>query len=178
MKHLSDEEIQDFLDGNLPERNQEIERHLSECESCRVEVKHYRRLAAALAADTGQDLAAGFADRVMVRVSAEPVARPRAVLFERLAMALVGAAMVVVAAVFLDWSLVGRVLVEMFSRAATKASATAPEVTGGMHIDLNLLAAALTVLALIGIADHFILKPLRDPAGHRRGHHITHHSLI
>jgi hypothetical protein len=65
MKHLSDEQIQDYLDGNPREDLNEIESHLQTCGQCREELERYRVLSQSLAEDPGFELSAGFAADVI-----------------------------------------------------------------------------------------------------------------
>ena len=66
MKHLTDEEIQEYLDGNL---SREIalltERHLETCPLCREAVKQYQSVYAGLDEEKGFELSKGFAKSVV-----------------------------------------------------------------------------------------------------------------
>ena len=75
LRHLSDEDIQAYLDGRLVHRVKLIERHLLECDSCREKLEHYRAVFQALKQDTTPSLAPGFPDRVMAAVAKEPAAK-------------------------------------------------------------------------------------------------------
>ena len=74
LRHLNDEDIQAYLDGQLAHRAKQIERHLLECDSCREKLEHYRSVFQALKQDTTLSLAPGFPDRVMAAVTKEPAA--------------------------------------------------------------------------------------------------------
>jgi len=65
MKHLSDEQIQGYLDGNPREDIKEIESHLETCGHCREELERYRILSRSLAEDPGFELSADFAKNVI-----------------------------------------------------------------------------------------------------------------
>lgn len=69
MRHLTDAEIQSFLDGETVNR-EAIAAHLNNCPECRAELSLYRKLYHQLAADDGFLLSAGFADTVLQKVAA------------------------------------------------------------------------------------------------------------
>ena len=72
MKHLSDTEIQSYLDrpsGGIPGP---LEDHLRTCAMCRRRLDEYRALFARLADDSGMPVYEGLTDAVMARVAARP----------------------------------------------------------------------------------------------------------
>ncbi len=71
MRHLSDEEIQDFLEGETGNR-EAIAAHLSACPECRMELSLYRELYQQMAADGGFQLSPGFADRILQKAGPPP----------------------------------------------------------------------------------------------------------
>jgi hypothetical protein len=71
MKHLTDEQIQDYLDGNPVVNTKEIEDHLEKCEACRTELARYRDLSTALSEDVGFELAPNFAADVVASLEEE-----------------------------------------------------------------------------------------------------------
>ena len=64
MNHLTDDEIQEYLDGRLPDRAAAVETHLRGCKSCREKVKQYELLYADLETDQIPALHADFAGKV------------------------------------------------------------------------------------------------------------------
>lgn len=44
LRHLTDEEIQDYLDGNVPSGNRYVQEHLRKCERCRKALLEYQSL--------------------------------------------------------------------------------------------------------------------------------------
>lgn len=73
MKHLNDNEIQDYLDGNLFERESEIAAHLDLCPTCSEKAKHYILLINKLGIDTVPELSDNFVKSVMARIPANTV---------------------------------------------------------------------------------------------------------
>lgn len=53
MQHLTEDEIQTYLDGCSKEARQPIEAHLAKCPACRMLLNDYKRLYVALADDSG-----------------------------------------------------------------------------------------------------------------------------
>lgn len=68
LKHLTDEEIQDYLDGNIISQNELIEGHLENCELCQDNLQKYRKLYAELARDVNFALSPHFAETVISKL--------------------------------------------------------------------------------------------------------------
>ncbi len=68
--HLTDDDLQAFLDGSIPEAAG-INKHLSDCPACRLALQQYRALYAALAYDPTPALSDGFAERVLAELPVE-----------------------------------------------------------------------------------------------------------
>jgi len=69
MKHLSDEEIQIYLDKSDSSKRTEIHEHLTACRTCREQVKQYERLYSRLSTlDIAPTLPPDFAPSVMEKV--------------------------------------------------------------------------------------------------------------
>jgi anti-sigma factor RsiW len=72
MTHLTDGELQNYLDGNISYNQISIfEQHIESCEKCRFELAQYRGLYAGLKEDVAFDLSSGFSNAVMKAVQAE-----------------------------------------------------------------------------------------------------------
>ena len=67
-KHLTDTEIQDYLDGNADREESTIAAHLDSCSLCRKNLELYRRLYSGLSDDAGYELSVDFADKVVSSV--------------------------------------------------------------------------------------------------------------
>lgn len=66
-KHLTDEQLQDYLDGNISESDP-IAIHVQNCSRCREALKLYEDLRLGLERETAIELSPGFADAVMDRL--------------------------------------------------------------------------------------------------------------
>lgn len=72
MTHLIDEELQNYLDGNISHNQISIfEQHIESCEKCQSELVQYRSLYSELKTDVAVDLSPDFSTRVMKTIRAE-----------------------------------------------------------------------------------------------------------
>ena len=69
--HLSDEKIQEYLDGLIPP-DDPVQVHLENCPVCRQKLEHYRSLFGALDSQSEIFLSNDFADRVTAAVPEWP----------------------------------------------------------------------------------------------------------
>lgn len=68
MKHLSDDEIQAYLDGAPPALDRDLKVHLETCAACQNAVGQYKTLYAGLADDTAYDVPSDLAQTVVSRL--------------------------------------------------------------------------------------------------------------
>jgi predicted anti-sigma-YlaC factor YlaD len=66
--HLTDEQIQRYLDGDRSLPARDAKRHLQQCEECRLEVEVYAQVYEGLKEDTAFELPPGFVDTVVGRL--------------------------------------------------------------------------------------------------------------
>lgn len=77
-KHLSEQHIQEYLDNNINHsKKQTIEEHLSECSSCREEIKRYKKLYAILENNIEHRLSTEFNVNVLNRIKNIPIKKPK-----------------------------------------------------------------------------------------------------
>jgi anti-sigma factor RsiW len=159
LKHLSDDEIQSYLDGTSSEYNEPVAQHLAECEQCRQELQVYRALYGSLSDAPVESLAPGFSDRLLARLPNAPVRANGWQLSERLVAIFAIAAVALVGAIFFDWS-------QLLSFALGSFSALGDTVAqaSSRHLDLRLLGAAAMILLLIPLADRAISQLFRKGA--------------
>jgi len=164
INHLTDEQIQDFVDGNLEDENLEIESHLHSCADCAREVAHYRKLSSMLAEETGFELSPDFASEVLAYMNEQGAER----FFHKLAQATMWAA----------GAIVGLILLIRFTRFedAFKGFTSGENGQGYFEIvitsfqnlfadsgsNLGMIALAVAVLFTIFIIDRLIAKARKD----------------
>lgn len=69
-RHIDDEQIQDYLDGNHPTRSL-VSAHLAQCGSCRKQLQYYREIYTGLAVREKVRLPATFADNITAKIAVE-----------------------------------------------------------------------------------------------------------
>jgi len=80
VKHLSENEIQEYLDNTVSTGKQEIITHLDSCQLCRNRVKEYETLFFQLKKAEPAELSPDFAAKMMAKIKAEvPAPSPRPV---------------------------------------------------------------------------------------------------
>ncbi len=162
MKHLEIDQVQDYLDGNLPEQAMQIEAHLDSCACCRQEVRQYQALFAALEQSELSAPASGFADRVMANL---PAAAPQSLadrLWQYLPIPLAAAVSLVAALIWIDWSWLGKLMPEVDLAALQQRLTGALElVTGAVHLDHGLLGLAGLVALLLVYLDRLLRQARR-----------------
>jgi len=77
IRHLTDDEIQDHLDGNLTPKNRFVQDHVKTCEFCRKALAEYKSLYLELKDDRGFKLSRGFAQGVISKIPKQPAAKSR-----------------------------------------------------------------------------------------------------
>ena len=70
-QHLSDDKIQDFLDGNFGPQEEALREHLDDCAICQSNLRAYGRLVAELQKDPGFELSKGFVKSVVSKLAVE-----------------------------------------------------------------------------------------------------------
>lgn len=157
MKHLSDDLIQEYLDGNALEGRTSIEAHLDSCENCRTRKLHYQRLYVGLDAELEEQLSMGFADSVLANVESELESSLLTKVWDFLPV--VFGAIIGMAALFyfLDFQLITSSF-ESFKIPDfyTPVFTQVKEVSGGL--DFGLIIVAGLLLALVSFADHLFVQ--------------------
>lgn len=67
-RHLTDDELQSYLSGELLHNREWIEAHLQACEHCREELVLYQELCSELTREVGFELPPEFAESVVSRI--------------------------------------------------------------------------------------------------------------
>lgn len=160
-KHLTDHDIQIFLDGKLPAAMARVFReHLQQCNSCRKQFEQYTQLYQALKTET-ESLPNNFANRV---VSALHVESPKKDTYFRKEILLVGISALLGTGISLYFTGID-FLLSLFRHIRIpqlKIEFTAlKQILGfwnSLHLDLPVVLAGIVLLILVAIADSFIFQ--------------------
>jgi len=162
LKHLTDEEIQDFLDGNLSEEiTVSIRRHLEGCALCRQTVKQYQSVYSGLGREEGFELSKGFAKSVVKMLPAQRGARSS---FGLLNVCLTVLAVIVAAGVtirYVDLRPLGSALSHLLPgpQLGSGMLAFVEDLLIGLNGNLGFLILGVLTLVIIGGLDRFLLQP-------------------
>ena len=75
LKHLTDDQIQEYLDGKVS-KDSRIADHLQSCGDCKEQIDEYSSLYSALEVDEKIGLSARFAEVVVSKITAQASASP------------------------------------------------------------------------------------------------------
>jgi hypothetical protein len=162
LKHLTDDDIQDYLDGNLSRQNAlSVERHMDTCPLCREALRQYQDLYVNLKEDRGFDLSKGFARSIIKRLPAEEEAKSH-FSFVNIFLAILG--IIISAGVtlyYVDLRPLGRAFSYILPRYefGSEFFAFIKDFLVGLNGNVGLLVFALLILLIIAALDRFILQP-------------------
>lgn len=153
MKHLSEEQMQAFLDNSADEQ-QRYAAHLETCPECRTALASYRTLYGALAQEPSEGLAPAFASRVLQRLPEESPATSQTiewVLFAISAVAGLAVTIYLVVANFTQQQLaaISDAVKNVFAFAGDSQMLSAEK--------LHIFIFALVVLVVISLMDKYLL---------------------
>jgi hypothetical protein len=162
LRHLTDKDFQDYLDGNRTQDTQFIEMHLYACTDCQTTFKEYQKLYAGLNEDKGFELSSNFAASVMSKIPVEPAGEHRFHYGDFFLMILgfliaVGAALYFTDSKSLLAAITQIRLPELKIDLAFITSVKSFFVA--LLNNLNLPVFAGLIISLFAVLDHFVLKP-------------------
>jgi predicted anti-sigma-YlaC factor YlaD len=162
--HLTDEEIQDYLDGNLSHQSRIfLEAHLKTCESCQVALKQYQSLYVGLKQDQVFDLPKTFAKSVVAKL---PMAEKAKSGFNYSDILLGILAILITAFTslyYLDLGSLGKRLSHIplpQFELATRLFDAAKSLVAALNGNLSLLIVGILVLLVTGALDRILFQPL------------------
>ncbi|HOP07682.1 MAG TPA: hypothetical protein PLF13_10365 [candidate division Zixibacteria bacterium] len=170
MRHLTDDEIQDYLDTGL--NAIAVEQHLAECSDCREAVAAYRLIYTAAAEEPEIELSAQFTDRLVERavIAAKPEIVPASSSSRSYAGVFWAAGVAVMLAVLYyftnSFDVISQLGIEYWTKfsewTALMPSWTALWEKIGIRPDLILVP--IIILALFGVLDHALRTARRGKA--------------
>jgi hypothetical protein len=162
LEHLNDEEIQDYLDGNLSgETTLQVREHLQVCRRCREALKQYRSLYVGLEDGAGFELSKGFAKTVIRKLPAEAEAKSHASVWNVLLVALGVAVSLGVTLYFIDLRPLGQALSDLLPgpELGTGLLDTVEGLLLGLNGNVEFLATALLIFFLVVGLDRLVFQP-------------------
>lgn len=154
MNHLTDEQLQEYLDNKPGIPNEQVEAHLEECAECREALARYKKIYSVLSIDTAPELPRYFTSSVMTAIEAESSAaekRPDPVTVFGLIGFLAG---ITAIAVFTDLS----PIIAWFNldKASAWFDKLFNDIVGMVPVNISIVFMAIFVLAAIGAIDYLI----------------------
>jgi hypothetical protein len=162
LEHLTDEEIQDYLDGNLSqETTLQVREHLQVCRRCRETLKHYESLYVGLEDDTGFELSKGFAKAVIRRLPAQAEAKTHAGVLNVLLMVLGVAVSLGMTLYFIDLKPLAQALSDLLPgpELGTGLLDLVEGLLVGLNGNVEFLAIALLIFFLVAGLDRLVFQP-------------------
>lgn len=160
LRHLTDEELQDYMDGNLSaEQKITCSRHLQACDFCRDEIELYQSLSKQLGSESGFSLSHRFSKAVMAKIQPESLGSVHGQLWS-VFLSLLGIVVGLnITFYFFDFSAV----IKEIKSIPTPNYALVPEsistlknTASGYNIDFSLLFFAGLTLGILGLVDYLI----------------------
>ena len=160
LKHLTDEQIQEYLDGNVS-KNSWIADHLKSCGDCEAQIDEYSSLYSALEVEEKIGLSANFADAVVSKITAQASAAFGFQIWQ-IILTVVGLSVGLVTAVYLiGINSVGKLFTGLgeFGKIFSSVLAVIGNYFAGINLNIGLLGLATFALIFVVFLDHFILQP-------------------
>jgi hypothetical protein len=166
LRHLTDEEIQDYLDGNIPEENKYVQEHLRTCERCRKALLGYQNLYLGLKKEQGFELPSNFPKTVISKLPEEEIEKSRPKYYE-FALIILGIAVA---------GLVGFHLIDLRPLIQTFSGMPIPKfafistffdsfisLLKILNINTSLVIFSALTIIIIKVLDYIILHPKGKP---------------
>jgi len=160
-KHLTDEEIQDYLDRNPPSYNRLLEEHLQTCQLCQNTLEEYKRLYEELKVEEGFELSPNFSEAVLSKLQKGTVSTSGLCFTEILMLGVMAILAFLTVTYFVNWASFGQVISRIFISEAKQVLAIW-EYSGRFLRELNLnpdlLFLSGVILFIITLLDHLIIN--------------------
>jgi anti-sigma factor RsiW len=162
LKHLNDNEIQEYLDGRFAPNGRHITDHLDACDDCRAQVDRYQSLFGALQTDAGVKLSASFSQNVLAKLAPEPQSAWRFG-FSQLMLAV--ASLIIATGITLYFTSVQPILAawgfvtKIVNSVNLEWLGEINTFVSGLNLNLSLLAVAVLVVVIMSLVDYVLLRP-------------------
>ncbi|MGB2696374.1 MAG: zf-HC2 domain-containing protein [Candidatus Zixiibacteriota bacterium] len=166
LRHLTDEEIQDYLDGNVPSGNRYVQEHLRKCERCRKALLEYQSLYLGLKKDRGFELPANFPKAVISKLPEEQTVKSRSKYYESLLIILGILVAGFVSLQFINFrplfNIISGIQMPQFGFVYTFFHSF-ETLLKALNINNSLIIFAILTILIISVLDYIILHPKQKP---------------
>ena len=154
-KHLTEEAIQQYLDGNLShQQSEDIREHIEKCDGCRAIYSQYKLLYTELKTDMGLELSPNFSKTIINSL----VQRKSGFSFEEIIIAVVGIVLSIGATIYYFNF---KPIFEIFTSLSVKNHQMLTyfqDILQRSNIDLSLLIFASFILLTIIVLDYIFSR--------------------
>ena len=159
LKHLTDEQIQEYLDGNVS-KNSWMADHLKSCGDCEAQIVEYSSLYSALEVEEKIGLSANFADAVVSKITLQASATPGFQIWQ-IFLAVLGFGVGLAAVYLIGINSVGKLFTSLgeFGKIFSSVLAVISNYFAGINLNFGLLGLAAFALLFMVFLDHFVLQP-------------------
>lgn len=163
LEHLKDDEILEFLDGNLPAPEvTSIKEHLEKCPVCREALKQYQNLYEGLSREEGFVLSKSFAKSVVSRLKAVPQGKPRinyASVFWAILGIFIGVGVIIKFVDLKTWGdAINKTVLSQFEFGSVLVDSIKAALIA-LNGNAGLVVAAVLALTIFATLDRFVLQP-------------------
>jgi hypothetical protein len=161
LRHLTEEEIQGYLD-NIPNSvNKFVEEHLRSCQLCQKALEGYRRLYAGLKTDKGFELCPDFTEKFFSKLSAVPASKSRLNYTEILLVILGLVAGICIPLYFMGWKHISQKITAILQPQINLMITSwnlVEKVLQNLHINMNLLLLSGLTLLIVYLLDYIFFR--------------------
>jgi hypothetical protein len=166
LKHLTDEEIQDYLDSSPSSVDRTIEEHLKTCQLCKGALEEYKRVYAELKVDKGFELPPNFANLVLSRLPQKAPSRPHTNYAGIILVILGLISGISLMFYFVGWKYISQGITDILQPQLDFVSnywGTMGRLLADLNIDFGLLFLSGLILFIISLLDHIIFHKKHKP---------------
>jgi len=159
LRHLTDEEIQDYLDTDSSSQNMSVQKHLETCELCQEALEKYKKLCMELRKEPGLGLPKRFAEAVISKLPEAPRIKTHKNYSEILLLVIGILACLSTTLYFLDWKPIVKTITHIplpqfeFLIAFVESIGS---LLVNLKININLLLLSGLTLLIINILDYTV----------------------
>ncbi len=161
LRHLTEEEIQNYLDDIPGSGNRFVEEHLRSCQLCQKDLAGYKRLYAGLKTDKGFELSPDFTEKVFSRLSPVPASKSRLNYAEIFLVILGLVAGICIPLYFMGWKYTSQKITAILQPQINLIITSwnlVEKALQNLHINMNLLLLSGLTLLIVYLLDYIFFR--------------------